>query len=481
MDIQSLKQEILEVMSQKGMVNQTIYKMTILVFEHAEDYFRLVAMNEEEAAIIISRTFFERITSLLFILKEPEELKNRAKLFAYSSRIRELLRIQSLLGMHYPSGIDATLDAKYQHQDEWCKEHYHQSLVTVIEQHIQEEKAAFDNIAMLYDKPERIAKDQRRKGWCYLDPKVNDKFTKGVHNFSDLTQYVFDKEASFLYHYFYSFGSLYTHGYMHEKSWMLGFHPSLPFTSLLIQLLLLRLYRDICKWHNQSVSEKWIQMQNHLKAQCHLDFHLPTFKKIKLADETFNDLHKRLDNLIHVYKQLRAENRNRSAWILGRTIFALTETILSIAQDEEMYLSKIYLYQWSSKIEILMTIQQLLCYDGSNDYYNAMTQMIKQLLEQAREEYDAIMNVVDPKSVKAKRHRRHILTVSSQQMNMKYADFCKRYEEGFLSVYSHGIDLQNTYDFITEPLIFTTDEDLMLCDKLVQFNHYAFKKLKVHK
>lgn len=472
--------------------NKTIQQMTRFVFEHASDYYFLQENQHKEAAFVVSRTFFERLVSLLFILKDVDEVNVRAKLFYYSSRIRELLRVQSLLGEFYQPHLVKELDECYQKQEALCQKEANCSLVEWIDQKINWYKKRFDKMALHYVSQKQLDRDHRRKGWCYIDVKINPVIGQSIGNFADLTQYTLGEEGAFLYHYFYGLNSLYTHGYDTDERWMMGFAPQLTLTNRLVAHLLLSLIAALFQWLDQPVPCKVQQQQK----QCQQEL----LKKSVVSDEkllpplmteqeVLTVLEKRFDSLVAAYRLLKENQRFLAARLLVRTLFGLTENRCFLCKDPAFSKPRIFRYQLSSRIQFMSNLKLLLKSPILYGYYQiqSMEQVDEQLTEwllSAKEQYDAITQFLVPNKVlrRDKRRRNWFVEISenhhlknSQQLAsyalVQHPLFCWRFEDGFHSVHVHGINLDNRYRLHGHNLIFTNDlADLRLCDVLVKSN-----------
>lgn len=499
--IETLRKEVLATCKEpKNETEQVIQKMTKLTFEHALTYQELKEAFPE-AALIISRTFFERITSLLFILKDEDEVAVRAQLFDDSSRIRELLRVHSILGDNYQEGIIPAIDRRYHHQQQLCAQVYQTSLEQWIANQIDFYKERFDKVAINYVSEDQLKRDHRRKGWCYIDQKVHPDFDRSISNFSDLVRYTYGDESSFLYHYFYGLGSLYTHGYDINPKWMMGFEPNPDLTEQLINELLLLLAKELFKYQNKPANPNWLHQEaqvletlQHLKTNpcCKLP-------QLYLADEMLTSLEQQLDKLMAAYHFLKKHSRFQEVRILVRTIFSQASNYGFMTSDDSKSLSRIYRYQLSSRIQYLSNLRLLLSYplpvyyqhlkEEFTQQYGDVLEEVTAAIQREKEQYDAIaLGSVSLKELKYDSRRRQWFMESMIEPKIKNSQqvaeegisqdplFCWRYEDGFHSVYMHGINLDHRYHMAGEELIFTHDvSDLRLCDALIAINVESVK------
>lgn len=466
----------------KSIEYKTIKQMSEYVFEHADDFSFLANKHSDEAAFIVSRSFFERIVSLLFILKDKSEVKSRAKRFYYSSRIRELLRVQILVDYQDEAPLSEK-DRRYlQRQEKYCMQHDQCTLSEWISRKITWYKQQFDRIAIHYVSQRQLDRDHRRKGWCYIETKVNSSLGQSIGNFSDLVQYTLGKNGMFLYHYFYGMNSLYTHGYDTDPQWMLGLNPTIRCTKYWMNQLLFQLTSELHQFFNQP-------FEDSISARAPRLPKIQSFPPLLPVNNSLNRLQERFKKLIQSYEDLKKAHRFLAARLLVRTIFNLTVNICFLQREQDLTKPRVFRYQLSSRIQWLSNIKLLLQSIPESFWRKKERQSVDSLLcriddwlQSARDQYDALIQwqVPHKASRRDKRRRNWFVEWDKNIKNTKqlaryalqyHPLFCWQFEDGFHSVHVHGINLNHRYRLAGHDLIFTHDiSDLDLCNTLVHDN-----------
>lgn len=461
---------------------KTIKQMSQYVFEHAEDFLFLAHRHEDEAAFIISRSFFERIVSLLFILKDPSEVSSRAKRFYYSSRIRELLRVQILVNSQEEAPLSKADRHRLQKQEDECYQRYQCHLSEWIGQKIDWYKQRFDRIAIHYVSQQQLDRDHRRKGWCYVEMKVNPSLGQAIGNFSDLVQYTLGKKRLFLYHYFYGMNSLYTHGYDTNPQWMLGLAPTPKVTKYWMNQLLIELMAALHRFFKEPfTNEKGTKPLRLPRIQ--------SFPPLIPVDESIEQLEQRFNQLVHSYEILKKAHRFLAARLLVRTIFGLAVNLCFLKREVVLKKPRTLRYQLSSRIQWLSNVKLLLQSVPEKQWTPKEAKKVETLLPQleewlqsSRDQYDALIQwqVPHKASRRDKRRRNWFVEWDKNIKNTKqlaryalqsHPIFCWQFEDGFHSVHVHGINLNHRYRLFGRDLIFTHDiADLSLCDALIADN-----------
>lgn len=428
-----------------SLVGKTVTQMAKLNLELTTNFFDLLQEGFPNAARVVARPVYERSVFLQYILHDRREISSRALLFYHSSRLRQYLWLKYIL--RNPKVFSKFNDETKLFQ----KQNRKNSLTSWVERQIKNEKEAFNRIEQLvnYCDIESFNRDERRKTWYRLDPDIFGGDLK-ISTLSDVSRYVLNDQQNYYYNLFYGIDSLFTHGYLIDRS----LDNSIDQIKVgLLRLCLGNLNHLVHFMQLSNDQQQQIKNLNQRFQRLRINqpgLNLNQFKKDDDCLTLIKQFQNQIQQNFNAYQYLARSHKNHAAHVLLRTI---NEQVISWRWINDNHPDeRMQLFTLTSQIQ---TISDLARLSPSNSKEH---EALVRLRKVKKSKYDNLaQKLMNDRTIHKDRQKRQWFVLENDDVKIHSihqierrvleleGEFIYLYANGFLSVHVHGINLEMPY------------------------------------
>ena len=371
-------------------------------------------------SVILYRTLFEQLVTILFILSDKNEMNHRAILFDNSAQLRLKLRLKQSYSQTEVLKESDTLSTFF-------NDYPYHGVIEQLNYDIRRHEQAFDEIAKNYMSESSIQQDVRRRRWYRMEPGVYKNVTTRVENLRDIAEYLLGDIGNDMYNAIYSFASHINHGHWLESTEHLDHLMKamrLPdmINDILTEILQVMKGNKIQLFSHQyklvsSDIQSWFPNEQQLNSMTNN----PQFKSV-----ISHRLSQQIETMLQTASYFYEHHHVRFATLVLRPALEMMKHWLNYQEGASWV--KYYLENQKSFLQWL----NKLAYQPATNHLEPLNQYLEKWKE-------------------AHTHSRHSHSPSSSQVMYK-KKFLDEVTNGLFSVYAHGIDLDNHIYYDDVPL-----------------------------